>query len=55
MARLRNVPTGAIVSVRDEKVERLGSEWVPVETEVAPAPKVARTPKAAVKSAAPTK
>lgn len=31
MARLRNVNSGAIVDVPDEKVERLGIEWEPVE------------------------
>ena len=38
MVRLRNSATGAIVSVADEKVARLGSEWVPVE-ETSPAPR----------------
>ena len=32
MARLRHVTSGALVDVPDEKVERLGSEWVPIET-----------------------
>lgn len=27
MARLKNIKSGAIVSVPDEKAERLGSEW----------------------------
>ncbi|WP_311257345.1 hypothetical protein [Microbacterium sp. WCS2018Hpa-9] len=31
MARLRHIKSGAIVQVADEKVERLGSEWEPVE------------------------
>ena len=31
MARLRNINSGAIVSVADEKVERLGTEWVPAD------------------------
>lgn len=31
--RLRNGQTGAVVSVADDKVGRLGSEWVPVEPE----------------------
>ena len=35
VARLKNVTTGAVVSVRDDKV--MGSEWVPV-TEAAKAP-----------------
>ena len=55
MVRLRNVRTGAIVSVRDEKVARLGTEWVPADAApepVAPAPKRKRTTKAA--TAAPT-
>lgn len=30
MVRLRNVNSGALVSVSAEKVERLGSEWEPV-------------------------
>lgn len=38
MVRLRSTATGAIVSVADEKVARLGSEWVPVE-ETSPAPR----------------
>jgi hypothetical protein len=38
MVRLRNSASGAIVSVADEKVARLGSEWVPVE-ETSPAPR----------------
>jgi hypothetical protein len=28
VARLRNVKSGAVVSVTDEKAARLGSEWV---------------------------
>lgn len=28
--RLRNVNTGAIVSIAPEKAERMGTEWVPV-------------------------
>lgn len=27
MARLKNVSTGVIVEVADEKIDRLGSEW----------------------------
>jgi hypothetical protein len=38
MVRLRNTASGAIVSVADEKVARLGDEWVPVE-ETSPAPR----------------
>lgn len=38
MVRLRNSKTGAVVSVAEEKVARLGSEWVPVE-ETSPAPR----------------
>jgi hypothetical protein len=40
MARLRNVNSGAIVDVPDEKVERLGSEWEPAGTK--PAAKAAK-------------
>jgi hypothetical protein len=35
VARLRNVKSGAIVVVPDEKAARLGGEWEPVEV---PAP-----------------
>ena len=31
MARLKNINSGAIVEVADEKVERLGAEWAPAE------------------------
>ena len=41
MARLRNVNSGAVVEVRDEKVEALGSEWESAETKKAPAKKAA--------------
>lgn len=54
MIRLRNVHTGALVSVRDEKAPRMGTEWEPVvdTTETpAPAPKRGRT-KAAGRPAA---
>jgi hypothetical protein len=37
--RLRNVNSGAVVSVPTEKVDRLGAEWEPVED-----PKPARKP-----------
>lgn len=30
MIRLRNVQSGAVVSVTAEKAARLGSEWVPI-------------------------
>lgn len=33
VARLKNVNSGAVVSVPDEKVARLGAEWVAVEDE----------------------
>ena len=43
MARLKNIKTGVIVGVADEKVERLGTEWEPVKAEKpkteTPAPK----------------
>lgn len=38
MVRLRNIASGAVVSVAEEKVARLGAEWVPVE-ESSPAPR----------------
>ena len=45
MARLTNVNTGVVVEVRDEKVEAMGSEWVPVKAETkAPAKKAAPKP-----------
>jgi hypothetical protein len=31
MPRLKNISSGAIVNVPEEKVERLGSEWAPAE------------------------
>lgn len=36
--RLKNVNSGAVVEVADEKVDRLGSEWEKVE-KPKPAPK----------------
>ncbi len=36
MARLRNINSGAVISVADEKVDRMGGEWEPVDK---PAPK----------------
>lgn len=33
MARLKNVRSGAVVNVPDEKAERLGSEWAPYDDE----------------------
>ena len=41
MARLRNTKSGAVVEVRDEKVEAMGSEWESAETKKAPAKKAA--------------
>jgi len=53
MPRLRNVQSGAVVSVSDETAARLGSEWEPAEK---PAPKAtvkkAAAPKAPAKKAA---
>jgi hypothetical protein len=43
MARLRNIKSGAIVQVADEKAERLGSEWEIVNDEK-PARKPASKP-----------
>lgn len=34
MTRLRNSVTGVVVSVSDEKANRLGSDWAPVEIPV---------------------
>lgn len=31
MPRLKNINSGAVVNVPDEKVERLGPEWAPAE------------------------
>jgi len=42
VARLRHVTSGAVVSVADEKVERLGSEWEPLDEK----PKTAKKPAA---------
>lgn len=33
VARLRNIKSGAVVEVADEKVERMGSEWESVKDE----------------------
>lgn len=41
MARLKNINSGAIVSVPDEKVERLGTEWEAVAEKSAAAKKPA--------------
>ncbi len=46
MPRLRNTKTGAIVSVPDEKVARLGGEWESAE---------GSAPKAPAKKSAPSK
>ena len=46
MARLTNSKTGAVVQVRDEKVEAMGSDWEPVKAEAKKAP----AKKAAAKS-----
>lgn len=47
MARLRNTKSGAIVSVPDEKVARLGGEWESAEK---PAPKAPAKKSASSKS-----
>ena len=41
MARLKHTKTGALVEVRDEKVEAMGSEWESAEIKKAPAKKAA--------------
>lgn len=46
MPRLRHVTSGAVVSVPDEKVERMGSEWESAEKS---------TPKATAKKSASSK
>lgn len=38
MGRLRNVKSGAVVSVTDEKAARLGAEWEPVDLPAKKAP-----------------
>jgi len=43
VARLKNVTTGAVVNVPEEKAARLGSEWEPVVDEK-PAKKPAAKP-----------
>jgi len=48
MPRLRNVQSGAVVSVSDETAARLGSEWEPAE-------KVEPVKKAPAKKAAASK
>jgi len=45
VARLKNVTTGAVVSVTDEKAQRMGSEWEIVADEK-PAKKPAAKPAA---------
>lgn len=45
MTRLRNSVTGVVVSVSDEKTDRLGSAWAPVE-KPAPKPATKAAPKA---------
>ena len=39
MARLKHVKSGAVVEVRDEKVEAMGSEWESTEAKKAAVPK----------------
>ena len=39
MARLRHITSGAVVEVRDEKVEAMGAEWQPVKAETKAAAK----------------
>ena len=50
MPRLRNIHTGAVVSVSDETAARLGSEWEPAEK---PAPKALAKKAPAEKAATP--
>ena len=49
MARLRNIHSGAIVSVAEEKVARLGAEWEPVSDSAPPKPAPKPAPKQAKK------
>lgn len=49
MPRLKNLKSGAIVSVTDEKVERMGSEWVPVDAASTPPAKKTAERKPAAK------
>lgn len=48
MPRLRNIKSGAVVSVPDEKAARLGAEWEPADK---PAPKAPAPVKAPAKRA----
>ncbi len=56
MPRLRDIQTGAIVSVSDETAARLGGGWVPAENvepvAKAPVKRAARKPAVAKKAAA---
>lgn len=44
MAQLRNVNTGMVVDVADEKVERFNSDWVPVDEPPAKKTAAKKTP-----------
>ena len=42
MPRLRNTKSGAIISVADEKVARMGSDWEPAGKPTSKAPVTAK-------------
>lgn len=46
MPRLRNIKSGAVISVTDEKAARMGAEWEPADKAT---PKKSAPRKAAVK------
>ena len=50
MARLRNIKSGVVVSVSDEKAARLGGEWEPADKAPAPVKKTVAKKAAASKS-----
>lgn len=55
MPRLRNTKSGAVISVRDEKVALMGAEWASVDSKAAPAKKAAATKKTPAKKASSSK
>ena len=52
MPRLRNIQTGAVVSVSDETAARLDSEWEPADKPAAKAPAKRAARKPATKTVA---
>lgn len=49
MARLRHQASGAVVTVSDEKAQRLGSEWQPVDAAKPGRPEVPEVKKVATR------